>query len=77
MRPAFKREERDMKRKRAERAAQQAKSAVEDAFGLPPVKKTPHDTDGPPRDPNAPSGSLSSDGEELIPVVFGIPTKPE
>jgi hypothetical protein len=66
-----------MKRKRIQRAAQQAKSAVEDAFSLPPAKKTPHDTDGPPRDPNAPSGSLSSDFDEAIPVEFGIPAKKE
>jgi len=70
-----KREKRDMK-KRAQRAAQQAKSVVEDAFGLPPAK-TPSDRDEPQRDPNAPSGSLSSDGEKVIAVDFSIPMKGE
>jgi hypothetical protein len=43
------------------------KRAAEDAFGLPP-DKSPHDNDGPPRDPNAPGGSLSSDETEELQV---------
>jgi hypothetical protein len=66
-----------VKRKGAEKAAQRAKSAVEDTFGLPPGDKAPKNKDGPPRDPNAPSGSLSSDDDEVIPVDFSIRTKNE
>jgi|ERR1700722_615551 hypothetical protein len=43
------------------------KPAPEDTFGLPPVEPN---HDGPPKDPNAPSGSLSSDGAEALTVDF-------
>jgi hypothetical protein len=43
-----------------------AKPAPEDTFGLPPVEKIEHEP--PPRDPNAPSLSLSADEEEAVPV---------
>jgi hypothetical protein len=48
---------------------------VEDAFILPDGEPT---HDGPPKDPNAPSGSLSSDDAEAISVDFGTgkPTHP-
>jgi hypothetical protein len=62
-------------RKLTESAAKKATRASEDAFSLPPAVKTPHDKDGPPRDPNAPSGSLSSDDEEVVPVDFSIGIK--
>jgi hypothetical protein len=42
-----------------------AKPPPEDTFGLPPVEPK---HDGPPKDPNAPSGSLSSDDAEAITV---------
>lgn len=57
-------------KKDAETRAKMSTRTVEDAFGLPPEVKTPHDDDGPPRDPNAPSGSLSSDDAEVVPVDF-------
>jgi hypothetical protein len=38
---------------------------VEDAF-IPPEGEIKHE--GPPKEPNAPSGSLSSDDEEVVPV---------
>jgi hypothetical protein len=41
--------------------------ATEDTFVPPPAKI---DHSGPPRDPNAPSGSLSSDDAEAIAVDF-------
>jgi hypothetical protein len=63
-------------KKLTERGVQKATKAIEDAFGLPPAVKTPHDNDGPPRDPNAPSGSLSSDDAEVLPVDFSTDTKP-
>lgn len=66
-----------MDKKLAERGARKAMRAIEDAFGLPPAVKTPHDNDGPPRDPNAPSGSLSSDDAEVIPVDFSADIKPK
>jgi len=59
-----------MEKKRTRSATKKPTSAVEDAFGLRPAVKTPHDNDGPPRDPNAPSLSLSSDAEEIVPVDF-------
>jgi hypothetical protein len=66
-----------MNRKRTQRAAQQANAVVEDAFSLPPAKKTPRGMGAPPRDPNAPSGSLSSDFDEVTPVEFSIPPRKE
>jgi len=66
-----------MDKKLAERAAKKAARAIEDAFGLPPAVKTSLDNDGPPRDPNAPSGSLSSDDAEVLPVDFSTDTKPK
>lgn len=66
-----------MDKKHPESGAKQLARAVEDAFGLPPAVKTPHDKEGPPRDPNAPSGSLSSDDDELIPVDFSTGAKPK
>jgi hypothetical protein len=57
--------------KHAKRRKQQ-KSSIEDAFGLPPGAVPEHDA--PPKDPNAPSLSLSSDDEEVVPVDF---TKPK
>jgi hypothetical protein len=39
----------------------------EDAF-IPPEGEIKHE--GPPKDPNVPSGSLSSDDEEAVPVDF-------
>lgn len=66
-----------MDKKRSESAAKKPTRAIEDAFGLPPAVKTSHDKDGPPRDPNAPSGSLSSDDDEVIPVDFSTGAKPK
>jgi hypothetical protein len=43
---------------------------TEDAFVVP-KKKINHEP--PPKDPEAPSGSLSSDDAEAIAVDFGIP----
>jgi hypothetical protein len=43
----------------------------EDAF-TPPEGEIKHEV--PPKDPNAPSGSLSSDDAEAIAVDFSIPT---
>jgi hypothetical protein len=48
-------------------------SAIEDALSLPPATKAQHHDDGPPRDPNAPSGSLPSDDAEVVPVDFSPP----
>ena len=45
-------------------------AAWEDAF-IPPDGKFIHE--GPPRDPDAPSGSLSSDDGEAIAVDFAVP----
>jgi hypothetical protein len=50
-----------------------AKPAPEDTFGLPPVG--PKDN-GPPKDPNAPSGSLSSDDAEAI-ITVDLTPKPK
>jgi hypothetical protein len=50
------------------------KPAAEDTFGLPPDAPS---HDAPPKDPNAPSGSLSSDDAEAIAVDFGIPNPPQ
>jgi hypothetical protein len=49
--------------------------ATEDTFIAPPGKI---DHNGPPKDPNAPSGSLSSDDAEVLAVDFGVanPTHP-
>jgi hypothetical protein len=63
-----------MEIKRTKSASPKDKPAIEDAFGLRPDEKTLHDKDGPPRDPNAPSGSLSSDDDEVTPVDFSIGT---
>jgi hypothetical protein len=62
-------------KERTESRGKKVKSAIEDAFGLPPAVKTLHDNDGPPSDPNAPSGSLSSDDAEVVPVDFSLRTK--
>jgi hypothetical protein len=43
-----------------------AKPVPEDTFGLPPVEKIEHES--PPKDPNAPSLSLSADEEEAVSV---------
>jgi len=59
-----------MEKKHTKSAAKKPTRVVEDAFGLPPAVRTPHANDGPPKDPNAPSLSLSSDGEEVVPVDF-------
>jgi hypothetical protein len=56
---------------------EEAKRAAEDAFGLPPDDKSPQDNDGPPRDPNAPSGSLSSDDAEELQVCFDPSARPK
>jgi hypothetical protein len=56
---------------------QEPKRAIEDAFGLPPEDKTPHDNGGPPRDPNAPSGSLSSDDAAVVSVDFSPVAHPK
>ena len=63
-------------KKHTENTRDKSSGAIEDAFGLPP-EKSPHDKDGPPNDPNAPSGSLSSDDAEPVPVDFGTPAKPK
>jgi hypothetical protein len=47
---------------------------TEDAFA-PPSAKPKHEE--PPKDPNAPSGSLSSDDAERISVDFNVPSKPK
>jgi hypothetical protein len=59
-----------MEKKRTKGAAKKPMRAVEDAFGLPPAVESLHGNDGPPKDPNAPSLSLSSDDEEVAPVDF-------
>ena len=59
-----------MEKTRTKSAAKKPTRAVEDAFGLPPAVESPYGNDGPPKDPNAPSLSLSSDGEEVVPVDF-------
>jgi hypothetical protein len=46
----------------------------EDAFVTPPK---PIDHGGPPNDPNAPSGSLSSDDVKAIAVDFGVAKPPD
>jgi hypothetical protein len=48
-------------------AAETPQVATEDTFVPPPAKI---DHSGPPNDPNAPSGSLSSDDAEAIAVDF-------
>lgn len=66
-----------MDRKHTESGGETLTTGVEDAFVLPPAVKTTHDEAGPPRDPNAPSGSLSSDDAEVVPVVFSSGAKAE
>jgi hypothetical protein len=48
-----------------------AKTAVEDAFGLPPGDKTPHGQGKPARDPDVPHGSLTAADAENPPVPKG------
>jgi hypothetical protein len=62
-------------KKHTESRARKPTRPIEDAFGLPLAVETPHD--GPPSDPNAPSGSLSSDDEEVVPVDFSTGAKPK
>ena len=62
-----------MDKKHAKSSGKQPKNSIEDAFGMPAAVVTEHDA-APPNDPNAPSLSLSSDDEEVVPVDF---TKPK
>ena len=66
-----------MDEKRTKSAGKKPTRAIEDAFCLPPATNAPRHNDGPPRDPNAPSGSLSSDDAEVVPVDFSPRAKPK
>ena len=58
-----------------EDVASGAEPATEDTFGLPPIDEIPRGP--PPRDPNAPSLSLSADDEDAAPVEFTPKPKEE
>jgi hypothetical protein len=64
-----------MDKKKPESAAMRAKSAVEDAFGLPPGDKTAHGRGKPARDPNVPHGSLTAADAEDAPAPKGTGSK--
>jgi hypothetical protein len=59
-------------KKHAKSRGKQPKNSIEDAFGLPLALVSAHDA-APPKDPNAPSLSLSSDDEEVVTVDFSKP----